>query len=346
MTVKVAIIADDLTGALDSAAPFAARGLVTRVALNPEALEKTIIDGGDVLAVSTNSRDCTPSEAAERVRMVAAALATLKPNIVFKKVDSRLKGQLNAEISACAAGFGRSEWIVAPALPEFARVISDGVLTGFGIVEPISAADRLGVDHAWIPDVTASEDFQPVVDAILASRQALAIGARGLAEALAERIQPQSPPLQQAQRPLLFAIGSVDPITRRQVTRLCATADINPIVADTVIERWDGRDLAVLMTPELAGSISIEPARAFAIAVCRAIRALQPATLLVTGGETAAMVFAGLGVDQLLVEGELVPGIGQAVARLDYGTLRVLTKSGGFGSDETLNRVYDLAHSG
>jgi uncharacterized protein YgbK (DUF1537 family) len=45
MHPTIAIIADDLTGALDSAAPFAARGMDSVVALDPEALETALRRG-------------------------------------------------------------------------------------------------------------------------------------------------------------------------------------------------------------------------------------------------------------------------------------------------------------
>ena len=75
---KVAIVADDLTGAFDAAAPFAARGLATRVAIAPAALARL---GGpcDVIALSTASRHLAPGEAATAVAAACRALAPLAP---------------------------------------------------------------------------------------------------------------------------------------------------------------------------------------------------------------------------------------------------------------------------
>ncbi|WP_165644639.1 four-carbon acid sugar kinase family protein, partial [Oharaeibacter diazotrophicus] len=56
MTVRVAIVADDLTGALDTAAPFVSAGLAAAVAVTPAALDEAIGTGARVVAVATASR--------------------------------------------------------------------------------------------------------------------------------------------------------------------------------------------------------------------------------------------------------------------------------------------------
>ena len=55
MNPTLAIIADDLTGALDSAAPFAGRGLRAVVALGPDGLEAALASGAAVVAVNTTT---------------------------------------------------------------------------------------------------------------------------------------------------------------------------------------------------------------------------------------------------------------------------------------------------
>ncbi|WP_164305484.1 four-carbon acid sugar kinase family protein, partial [Streptococcus pneumoniae] len=53
-----------------------------------------------VVAVSTASRHLSPAEAGARVRQAALALAGRSPRIVFRKIDSRLKGNLESETRA------------------------------------------------------------------------------------------------------------------------------------------------------------------------------------------------------------------------------------------------------
>jgi uncharacterized protein YgbK (DUF1537 family) len=120
---QVAIIADDLTGAADAAGFFAAAGLTTVLPLRDD-----IALAADVVSISTESRDLSPDEAAARVR---AAIGRLKlhgtsPGLLYKKLDSALRGQLRAELLATMDELGESCAIVAPALPAEGRTTIGG----------------------------------------------------------------------------------------------------------------------------------------------------------------------------------------------------------------------------
>ena len=71
------------------------------------------------------------------------------------------------------------------------------------------------------------------------------------------------------------------------------------------------------------------------------IHALQPATLILTGGDTAISVLKRLGLTRLEVVCELLPGIPLLVGTDASGQLRqVITKSGSFGDEQTLLQLY------
>lgn len=72
----LAIVADDLTGALDAAAPFAARGFHVEVALAIEAIGDALGAGPDVLSINLGSRELSAESARQRA---AAALGALLP---------------------------------------------------------------------------------------------------------------------------------------------------------------------------------------------------------------------------------------------------------------------------
>lgn len=342
MALLVALIADDLTGALDSAAPFAARGMRTRVALSPDAIDAIDPAGLDVLAVTTNSRENDEAAARKAVESAALRLRALAPRVVFKKIDSRIKGHVAAEAQQCALHLQRPNWLVAPAIPTFGRIVQHRHVEGFGVEEPIDIAARLGGD-ARIPDIARQEDFAPLVDAVLNDKSLLAIGARGFAEALAERLGGAAMTAPLPATPTLFAIGSVDPITRAQMARL---RDHAGIAESPEQHNWGNKNIAILSTPKLVGEIALAPAQDFARRAARCISVLQPNTVVVTGGETAALVLAALNIAHMEVEGETVPGVGQALARTSHGPLRILTKSGGFGFPDTLVEIADLIASG
>lgn len=56
MTLEVAIIADDLTGALDTGTPFVDAGLSVAVAIDVDAIPEALLTGCNVVVVNTASR--------------------------------------------------------------------------------------------------------------------------------------------------------------------------------------------------------------------------------------------------------------------------------------------------
>src|SRR5689334_23044685 len=106
------IIADDLTGALDTAAPFAARGWRTCVVPwpgpSPRALSAAVRRSSadhDVVVVDTASRHVAANEAGRRVRAVVAAARRVdadaaSPRAFYKKIDSTLRGHVAVELAA------------------------------------------------------------------------------------------------------------------------------------------------------------------------------------------------------------------------------------------------------
>ncbi len=118
------LIADDLTGACDAGAPFAGRCRVG-VFVTPAS------PGAEwnVVAVDTETRGLAPGVAAERVRTTAKRLeARLAQGLVFKKIDSTLRGPVGAELDALLAASGCRGALVCPAFPAQQRTVVHGTL--------------------------------------------------------------------------------------------------------------------------------------------------------------------------------------------------------------------------
>lgn len=329
--VKLVIVADDLTGALDAAAPFAGRGLVTRVALDAGAFGAALTSGVDVVAVTTASREIGADDARRATEAVARQIP--EGVRIFKKVDSRLKGNIKAELSALP--FTRA--LVAPAIPDFDRIVQDGCVMGFGVDRPIPVAVVLGryATQADIPDVTTAEDM---TRALAETSADLLVGARGLAEALAQDMTDA--PVRMTTTlpvPALFVVGSRDPITVQQVAALRAAgavwhaapngqmagAALSPV---TLVQATEGEaeEDPLAVSAILASSVHPDMTGG-----CR--------TLVMTGGATAEAVLRRMDIRHLDLTGEAMAGI--VVARA--GDLVIVTKSGGFGAPDALAR---LAH--
>lgn len=330
------ILADDLTGALDSAAPFAGRGLHTEVALALESVDAALADEPEVLVVNVKSREVSPDEA----RMATSAVLKHVPDDarIFKKVDSRLKGNIEVELDAirytCA--------LVAPAIPDFGRIVAGGHVRGFGLDAPIAIAERLGrhAGSALIPDTMSREDMLAAVATGEAAGCDLMIGARGLADALAHRMTDGAglPLMPVPQEPILIVVGSRDPITVEQVgvLREDYPAAYFPAVGGTVQQAGSPVEM-VTVIQAVEGETPLNPSEVSVNLAASVVPAFtgRSSTLLLTGGATAEAVLARLGVSRFRLLGECMPGMALAFADGRY----IITKSGGFGRRDTLSNI-------
>jgi D-threonate/D-erythronate kinase len=330
--VELAIIADDLTGALDAAAPFAMRGIGTAVALAPSALPQALATAARVVSVSTDSREIAPEAATRAVRAAVSMVPVGTP--MFKKVDSRLKGNIAAELDAIP--YGRS--LVIPAIPAFERITRDRHIQGFGVPDPIDIAWRLGghAQAAVIPEIETQAD----IDRALEHRHDLAIGARGLAEALAQKMAHAAVPphIVLPSSAAYCIVGSTDPITVSQLDHLRrAFPGLTDIPAPNGVAPHACSHARLTLLQATPGPVPAT-GRAVAAALGASLLRLLPpsdALLVLSGGATAQVILETLGVDVLDLMGEVLPGM--PIARA--GGLTVVTKSGGFGEPDSLSRM-------
>ncbi|GAA2339678.1 four-carbon acid sugar kinase family protein [Streptomyces cuspidosporus] len=120
---RLLAVADDLSGAAETAAGLASRTTRSRVVLVGTAAAPR--HPGEATVLDLDSRQLSAAEAA---RAVSAALA-LSPSgdtLVLKKIDSLLRGNIAAEVAALAAG--GAGVVVAPALPAAGRAVRGGVV--------------------------------------------------------------------------------------------------------------------------------------------------------------------------------------------------------------------------
>lgn len=361
--MKILIIADDLTGALDSSVAFSGRGLTVLCALSPAHVAEAIKRDPDVLCISTNTREETEEQAIKALVAIQAH-CDHHPEwlnaILLKKVDSRLKGHVAAEVAFLAQN--RTKVAVTPAIPRLGRFVKSGAICGAGIPVPIDVAKTSGRPSGDIINCATDADID---DAIADMPQdTLFVGAAGLAEALARRFTPlpTGERMPDLEAPALFAIGSRDPITLDQVAALLDCRDNktsqsnlrqqnaahvpidithlkapNGVLGTTAHQKADC--LLLQLTPGQE-TINVQTAAAsFATSATSLVKSLCPGTLLASGGETAAAIARQLGCGLLRVEGEVLPGLPLSTMVDGRPGLKVITKSGGFGTRETLVKV-------
>ncbi len=93
---QILIIADDLSGAADCAMACGSSGLSTVVSLGNFEREAD----AEVLAIDADSRCLDPEAAAKRISELLRQHSSDNPQIIFKKVDSTLRGHVAEELAA------------------------------------------------------------------------------------------------------------------------------------------------------------------------------------------------------------------------------------------------------
>src|SRR5215203_1780943 len=136
----IAVIADDLTGAADTGVQFVHAGY--RAAVFFRATEM-LADDLDAVAFDTDSRAMPAGFAAKRV--VDAAHVARGARIVYKKLDSTLRGNVAAELAAALGGARRDPAVVAPAFPTAARTTVGGIQRGHGV--PVDETEMANDPH-------------------------------------------------------------------------------------------------------------------------------------------------------------------------------------------------------
>lgn len=179
---KAVVVADDLTGALDTGVRFAGNGSVVRVLVREADCAAALGESAlDALVVSTRSRHAPADVAAARVRAVLLQVASAavagkdgssgRPPLLYKKCDSTLRGNIGAELEAFASASPASALLFAPAFPELGRTTRGGIhyVNGVPVVESSFGTDALNpVRSSSIAGIVAEQSALPVRTCTLA----------------------------------------------------------------------------------------------------------------------------------------------------------------------------------
>lgn len=163
--VPVVILADDLTGAQDSAVQFKPSGEAVTL-LSPEHWGE--FASWPVVAVTTESRALPAGGAAQRMRMVVHRLKDTYGEAlprVYKKIDSMLRGCLGQEIDVLLEELGFACAVVAPAYPAQGRITAGGfhLVRGVPVAESDAGRDPLTpVTESHLGRLLAKQSRYPV----------------------------------------------------------------------------------------------------------------------------------------------------------------------------------------
>jgi uncharacterized protein YgbK (DUF1537 family) len=343
------IQADDLTGACDTGAPFAARGLRTLVALQGEPGSTGLpAPPPDVVVLDTESRALAREAAAARALAAARTLAAARPRRLYKKLDSTLRGHAGAELAAVLDGVGLAAALVAPAFPGQARMVVDGVVriggrpadegplgrdpafprTGASVLALLADAGVRPLGALPLPTARAgaAAAAQRLARFLEAGGRALVADAEtdGDLLTLAEAASPH-PVLLAGSAGLAGALaatlgahaappgGPAAPAPRLRRPLLVVAGSLHPATR-AQLERLGGREGIEVLAPPAAGAVDDPAARRATAARLAAdardrIARRRPGVTLATGGDTAVALLRALGGQGLRLAGQVEPGL-------------------------------------
>ncbi len=354
--MNLRLVADDLTGALDAAAPFA--HINAPVGVFRDAHDVKNCSGNWALDAATRGRDATFARAAAE----RAGHLLRGAGIAFRKIDSRLRGHVVDEIAVTARAGGFASVVVAPAFPSQARITRGGkqfTKSEAGDYEPCAVdlavalgdfnpslvrdARMLRGEGAFLCDAETDAELSRIAAARDAlTPETLWCGTAGLAHALAGNVQRLAVPA----GPLLGVIGSRHPVILaelRQVGggRLIEVGSLGAVpaaVAQAARQVESGISAVLLMrlvpSPPDEAELVL---RALADAATR----LRPRALFASGGDTLAALIEASGAERLDVLGEIAPGmpLSRAIGGIWNG-MPILSKSGGFAGGAALQSLF------
>ena len=363
--LQLLALADDLTGAMEVGAQFAARGIASAIttehSLQPAGLAETT----RVLVIDTGTRHMPASEAAQTVHRLACAAKERAVRFIFKKTDSTLRGNIGGEIGAVMAAFPDIPLVYAPAYPRMGRTVRNGVLYVDGV--PVSET-AFGTDHlnpvrdSAIPSllqeaipylrivVTGPEEVSrataPAIyvvdgeteeDLCTAAKgfagpgaHRLAAGPAGIAGQLAdhlplERTRPAPWPSVES---CLVVNGSLHEASLRQIDH--AQSSGWPLTSPQRAVDDLGFSRWVLVRASdfsaLAGEMLADRVGRI---VADIVRQAGPDALFIFGGDTAGGIHKALGSPMLRPLGEVLPGVPMAAVDAEAPGMRIEQKGDG-----------------
>lgn len=252
--IKLLVISDDFTGALDTGVQFAGKGIMTKVLgyvpQDHEILRRLQVQ---VLVVDAQTRHLESSKAYQRVWRLVKSAKDAGISYIYKKTDSGLRGNIGKELEAALTASGERYLTFIPALPEMDRITVGGVhyIQGIPIHKSAFGRDPFEpVQSAWVKDLfqdvsvkiasyeesrhyergrepeigifdAASQTQIEVIaeDLMKQNRLGVMAGCAGFASALGDFLKLER---EEVARPLvtrrmLIICGSINEITRQQI---------------------------------------------------------------------------------------------------------------------------------
>jgi uncharacterized protein YgbK (DUF1537 family) len=371
------LVADDLTGAADAAAQFAAEGWMAHLLCNPAARPEVVDGVPSLLAVVTGVRAARDDKAAADTAAGVRGLVAQGCDRLYVKIDSTMRGSVDGQLRGALDAWGAKRpgavVVLCPAFPDEGRAVVGGAVLVDGVpvdrspaaIDPITpvAQSRLG---ELVPGATAA-----VLADLASAPTGNGVGSQGsqvlfvdastdadldAAAAGVDRLGSQGVAAGSA--------GLAAALARRWSARRTArTAQIpsstrmligvtsfHPHARDLVERLGTGvaargtgpRAVVDVIGTEARWTDPATVARSFGEQVAERLAGGSYDTLVLVGGDGAAAALHRVGADAIRLHGTLAAGVpfGTILGGAAHG-MRVVTKSGGLGRSDSLLEIID-----
>ena len=189
----IGIVADDLTGANDTALQFKLNGADTNILLNKD-IEPKLSSFEQAWAISTESRNIAPEDAFEKVKAATEMfIEKINPDYFYKKIDSTVRGNIAVEVLSMLEVLGWDAAVIMPAFPQEGRTTVGGyhLLKGVPIERTEMAIDpHSPITESHLPTMLKTqlgEKLEGLVDSV--NLQTVMDGAGPILKAINEKIE-------------------------------------------------------------------------------------------------------------------------------------------------------------
>ncbi len=162
--MRYALIADDVTGAMDTGVQVLKCRHSAIVVLDAKDYPYGTIShkgpADDFTIINTNTRWGSQQEAFKKVSDTAKLLRERRLELVYKKIDSTMRGNVGAEIKALLQTTGAKAVVMTPAIPSNGRVVVNGSLLVNKVpLEKTAFAEYPAskIKDSYIPNIISSQ---------------------------------------------------------------------------------------------------------------------------------------------------------------------------------------------
>lgn len=360
----IAIIADDFTGAAELA------GIALRYGLSVELFVDSVTEcHADVMVVSTDSRSLTKDRALVATVQMVKQVLRLKPEWIYKKTDSVLRGYVVDELKMQLQLMGINKAFLLPANPSLGRTIVNGeyFIAGKRISEtafkndpefPVTSSFVTEIlnnevvmvnQHSALPADGIAVGEAATAEAVTAWAQSLDntwlfAGAGDFFTALLERNYRQFKKNSvEMLLPHLYVCGTAFDERRKYIKQVSRKQQCVLYLQNEIHEGWlqdAGNSISTNNKLVIAVDESKLPAvvlrKKMAKAAKEIIERYAVKEIFIEGGSTAAAVLHQLQLTQL----ELVNEFSRGVVRMKADELYVTVKPGSYQLPEAITKLY------